>query len=127
MLSSRFHRLGRTALVARAFGSTSIAPNDNRSDVVIPGTRHEYGSFGDDSPSPHSTAVSWQAAHNSDIQQVTQKALIYELAAQQTKTIESVVPWFLNNMPQSYFRQIPEPFRLDHIKAIAAIKGEHHL
>jgi len=33
-----------------------------------------------------------------------------------------VVPWFLNTMPAQYFRQVPESFRLDHIKAISAIK-----
>jgi len=32
------------------------------------------------------------------------------------------VPWFLNTMPAPYFRQVPETFRLDHIKAISAIK-----
>jgi glutamate dehydrogenase len=71
------------------------------------------------SPTP---ARAWQAEHNSDVQRVTQNAMIYELQQQQTKTIEEVVPWFLQNMPSSYFRQVPEPFRMDHIKAIAAIR-----
>jgi hypothetical protein len=43
--------------------------------------------------------TSWQAQHNIDIQRVTQTAIIHELTQQQTKTIESVVPWFLKNMP----------------------------
>lgn len=65
---------------------------------------------------------SWQAAHNIDIQRVTQTAMIHELTQQQTRSIEKVVPWFLNTMPAPYFRQVPESFRLDHIKAISAIK-----
>ena len=65
---------------------------------------------------------SWQASHNLDIQRVTQKAMIHELTQQQTRSIEKVVPWFLNTMPAPYFRQVPESFRLDHIKAISAIK-----
>eukprot|EP00527_Entomoneis_sp_CCMP2396_P009547 CAMPEP_0198139032 /NCGR_PEP_ID=MMETSP1443-20131203/2366_1 /TAXON_ID=186043 /ORGANISM="Entomoneis sp., Strain CCMP2396" /LENGTH=1102 /DNA_ID=CAMNT_0043801015 /DNA_START=154 /DNA_END=3462 /DNA_ORIENTATION=- len=104
-----------------SFGSTTAACKKDYSDVIVPGSRHEYGSLGD-VPSPQSKAVSWQAAHNVDIQNVTQKALIYELTQQQTRTIESVVPWFLENMPESYFRQIPEQFRMDHIKAVSSIR-----
>eukprot|EP00569_Conticribra_weissflogii_P004035 CAMPEP_0171345936 /NCGR_PEP_ID=MMETSP0878-20121228/22885_1 /TAXON_ID=67004 /ORGANISM="Thalassiosira weissflogii, Strain CCMP1336" /LENGTH=1055 /DNA_ID=CAMNT_0011849471 /DNA_START=405 /DNA_END=3572 /DNA_ORIENTATION=+ len=65
---------------------------------------------------------SWQATQNLDIQRVTQTAIIHELTQQQTRSIERVVPWFLNTMPEPYFRQVPESFRLDHIKAISAIK-----
>ena len=42
---------------------------------------------------------SWQALHNVDIQRVTQTAMIHELTQQQTRSIEQVVPWFLNTMP----------------------------
>ena len=65
---------------------------------------------------------SWQASQNIDIQRVTQTAMIHELTQQQTRCIGKVVPWFLNTMPAPYFRQVPESFRLDHIKAISAIK-----
>mmetsp|Transcript_29017 Transcript_29017/g.54962 ORF Transcript_29017/g.54962 Transcript_29017/m.54962 type:complete len:181 (+) Transcript_29017:552-1094(+) len=65
---------------------------------------------------------SWQASHNLDIQRVTQTAMVHELTQQQTRSIEKVVPWFLETMPAPYFRQVPESFRLDHIKAISAIK-----
>ena len=67
---------------------------------VVPGARHQYGSLGD-MPMP-SQPVSWQAEHNQDIQNVTQKALIYELTQQQSRTIEDVVPWFLANMPPAF-------------------------
>mmetsp|Transcript_37560 Transcript_37560/g.76812 ORF Transcript_37560/g.76812 Transcript_37560/m.76812 type:complete len:1078 (-) Transcript_37560:99-3332(-) len=79
----------------------------------------------------HSTAVtdntsseyrSWQASQNIDIQRVTQTAMVHELTQQVSRSIENVVPWFLNTMPAPYFRQVPESFRLDHIKAISAIK-----
>ena len=65
---------------------------------------------------------SWQASQNIDIQRVTQTAMVHELTQQQTRSIEKVVPWFLHTMPAPYFRQVPESFRLDHIKAISAIK-----
>lgn len=90
-------------------------------DDIVPGVRSEYGSLGD-MPSGPTQPASWQAEHNQDIQNVTQKALIYELTQQQTRTIEDVVPWFLANMPPAYFRQIPENFRVAHVKAISAVK-----
>lgn len=108
-------------VVARCFASSgSSGSGKDYYDRVVPGARHEYGSLGD-MPSGPSSRVSWQAEHNQDIQKVTQKALIYELTQQQSRTIEDVVPWFLANMPSSYFRQIPETFRLSHVKAISAI------
>jgi glutamate dehydrogenase len=87
---------------------------------VIPGLGSQYGSLGE--PKSPKAAVAWQAEHNSDVQRVTQKAMIYELTQEQTRTIEEVVPWFLANMPPAYFRQVPEQFRMDHIKAISAVK-----
>jgi len=66
--------------------------------------------------------VAWQAEENEDIQRVTQQAIIHELTQRQSRTIESVVPWFLENMPPSYFRQVPWETRINQIKAISAIK-----
>lgn len=71
---------------------------------------------------PPRDKTAWQAEHNIDIQRVTQTAIIHELTQQQVHTIETTVPWFLEEMPSSYFRQVPEAFRMDHLKAIAAIK-----
>jgi glutamate dehydrogenase len=88
--------------------------------AAIPGLGSQYGSLGE--PSSPKAAVAWQAEANIDVQRVTQNAMIYELTQEQTKTIEQVVPWFLANMPPAYFRQIPEQFRIDHIKAISAVK-----
>lgn len=111
----RKQRLGSPAkfqqMAVRCFGY--------KYDDIVPGARQEYGSLGD-MPIP-TTPASWQAEHNQDIQNVTQKALIYELTQQQSRTIEEVVPWFLNNMPAAYFRQIPENFRIAHVKAISAV------
>jgi hypothetical protein len=59
---------------------------------------HQYGSLGE-TPTSLSPEKAWQASHNVEVQRVTQKAMIYELIHEQTRTIESVVPWFLENMP----------------------------
>jgi hypothetical protein len=81
-----------------------------------------FSSIDDPAFRQHSTAVasnntstdyrSWQASQNIDIQRVTQTAIIHELTQQQTRSIEKVVPWFLNTMPAPYFRQVPESFRV---------------
>jgi hypothetical protein len=109
--------------LADVHGQASIRCLVSRSndDSIVPGAQHSYGSLGE-TPLPSSRVTPWQAEHNHDIQSVTQKALIYELTQQQSRTIEDIVPWFLGNMPPSYFRQIPEAFRLSHVKAISAIK-----
>jgi hypothetical protein len=93
-------------------GSRREEPNFHRTHSTQPKSEdsHEYH------------PRSWQASHNLDIQRVTQTAMIHELTQQQTRSIEKVVPWFLETMPAQYFRQVPESFRLDHIKAISAIK-----
>jgi glutamate dehydrogenase len=129
MLSSRLflirNPIGRRILLRQqgaAFFS-SKNNNNNNNDNLIPGAAYgasPYGSLGE--PKVAASPVAWQAEHNSDVQRVTQNAMIYELTQQQTRTIEQVVPWFLSNMPGSYFRQVPESFRTDHIKAVAAIK-----
>jgi hypothetical protein len=109
--------------------SSSDDHNLSRFQAVIPGmssTTSPYGSLGDPMPSSSSlsslSAASWQATHNIDVQRVTQNAMIYELQQSQTKTIETVVPWFLRQMPPSYFQQVPDRLRTDHIKAIAAVQ-----
>ena len=104
--------------LSMSHSTSSLAP------PVIPGA-HQYGSLVDPMHRNHVTArdaTAWQPADNVDVQNVTRKAYIYELIHQQTQTIEATVPWFLDNMPASYFKQVPERFRMDHIKAIAAFK-----
>jgi glutamate dehydrogenase len=87
-----------------------FAPSSSLGSSALPSSSHQH------SPTP------WQATDHGNVQDVTRKALIYELIHQQTATIEKVVPWFLDNMPESYFYQVPETFRLQHVKAIAAIQ-----
>lgn len=111
----------------------SRSPKPQPHQPHIPGAHHhQYGSLHDagarrggssaNGNNNNNSRAAWQAADNADVQHVTRKAMIYELVHQQTATIEKVVPWFLENMPASYFRQVPERFRMDHIKAIAAIR-----
>mmetsp|Transcript_31975 Transcript_31975/g.72428 ORF Transcript_31975/g.72428 Transcript_31975/m.72428 type:complete len:1082 (-) Transcript_31975:111-3356(-) len=98
---------------ARVFSSGLLPTTSGDSSRVVTSTNQR---------SQSTDFRSWQALHNVDIQRVTQTAMIHELTQQQTRSIEQVVPWFLNTMPAPYFRQVPESFRLDHIKAISAIK-----
>ena len=48
-------------------------------------------------------------------------AVIAELATLQQRASAREVPWFLANMPQSYFRQVSAPLRSKHLQAITAV------
>jgi glutamate dehydrogenase len=141
MLSTRHHQLRKLLRVAP---SSKRQPSDivknnpllrqyrwlsSSSSTIIPGSHgaNAYGSLGDTHGNYNPPATAWQAERNVDVQRVTQNAMIYELSQQQALTMQTVVPWFLNNMPASYFRQVPEAFRMDHIKAIASVQSNMDL
>lgn len=65
---------------------------------------------------------SWVPTENTSLQKVTTQALVYEVSLEQMTSSNTVVPWFLQNMPAAYFRQVPEVLRKQHIKAIVAIR-----
>lgn len=47
--------------------------------------------------------------------------LMKEVARQQQENIANVVPWFINNMPPDYLRDVPEHIRIQHLKAVSSI------
>lgn len=49
-------------------------------------------------------------------------ALAEMLTARQHAAATEIVPWFLNQMPDSYFQQVPEELREQHLRALAGIK-----
>jgi len=70
-----------------------------------------------------SKTQSWAPTDEADIERVTIKAMIHELKEDQESTINKTVPWFLDNMPPAYFRQVGYSTRLDHVKAITSLRG----
>ena len=48
--------------------------------------------------------------------------LLEVMSEQQMQTNATTIPWFMENMPESYFRQIPDEMRTQHLIAISAIK-----
>jgi hypothetical protein len=82
----------------------------------------KYSSSNHPSLSSTSAATPWQATDNINVQEVTRKALIYELIHQQSETIQAIVPWFLDNMPYSYFKQVPEQFAFNTSKRLPPLK-----
>jgi hypothetical protein len=50
-----------------------------------------------------------------DILKVTTTALIHEMNLRQMETSNKIVPWFYENMPSSYFRQVDEELRKQHL------------
>lgn len=85
------------------------------------------------------TKKSWIPETEEMLQHVTMQSLIHEVAEQQRELATKVVPWFLKNMPvsaipflsielvmacaqASYFRQVPQTIRSQHVKAITALR-----
>lgn len=68
---------------------------------------------------PHLCAA---APMSSKTHGISEAALSQSLLEMQTKSSASTVPWFLKNMPQSYFRAVQEDERLLHLNAIAALQ-----
>lgn len=49
--------------------------------------------------------------------------VVEALIAQNTEIAQKIVPWALDNLPASYFRQVNEITRMDHLKALSALRG----
>lgn len=54
--------------------------------------------------------------------EMARKALIHDMSMRQTQNASEVVPWFLENMPASYFRQVSDDLRSQHLTVVAAIR-----
>ncbi|KAJ3059407.1 hypothetical protein HK102_009999 [Quaeritorhiza haematococci] len=50
------------------------------------------------------------------------QAMIKEITSTHQSTAEKVLSWFLENMPEAYFREIPEEIRMSHVQAIIALE-----
>ena len=55
---------------------------------------------------------------------MTPEMLIAQLASQQQAAAVREVPWFLENMPKAYFRQVSATTRQRHLRAIVALSSE---
>ena len=65
---------------------------------------------------------SWVPKQDEILQKVTTQALIHEVSLQQMENSGKVVPWFLKEMPATYFRQVPETMRRQHLNAVSAMR-----
>ncbi len=50
-----------------------------------------------------------------ELRKITATALIHEMNLRQMETSNKIVPWFYENMPPSYFRQVDEELRKQHL------------
>eukprot|EP00298_Acanthocystis_sp_HF-20_P016988 c21644_g1_i2.p1 GENE.c21644_g1_i2~~c21644_g1_i2.p1 ORF type:complete len:1061 (+),score=497.44 c21644_g1_i2:2-3184(+) len=69
------------------------------------------------------TTHSWSNGNIEPGKSVSEEVLVNQLNAQQVASSNELVPWFLKNMPQSYFRQVSEKARMSHLKALSALYG----
>lgn len=58
------------------------------------------------------------AVSNEALQKITTAALIHEMNLRQMETSNKIVPWFFESMPSSYFRQVGEELRKQHLNVI---------
>lgn len=78
----------------------------------------------------HAGMKSWMPRDEEALQHAATTALMHEYTQMQLKTAETLVPWFLDEMPESYFRSVSEADRLQHLRAISALQcheGEDEL
>ena len=131
---SHLHLL-RAPRFVRTMATTNADPhadmNDHHSRMMvedmIQSSQHYYGSLHDaggrHNHLHHHKRLPSVADHtgNDGTGNTAADSIMQALVQEQTRTIQSIVPWFLDNMPASYFQQIPTPYRMQHIKAISAI------
>jgi glutamate dehydrogenase len=53
---------------------------------------------------------------------VIEKALIHDMSMMQMRNANEVVPWFIQNMPNSYFRQASDQLRSQHLTVVSAMR-----
>ncbi|EEY57279.1 NAD-specific glutamate dehydrogenase, putative [Phytophthora infestans T30-4] len=73
-------------------------------------------------PLQTSLARAFSAQSDADVE-VCEKELLQSLDKFQKEAAGNTVPWFLENMPPSYFRSIHEEDRMQHLNAITALVG----
>ena len=55
---------------------------------------------------------------------VNESAVIGDIIETVTAAAQKEVPWFLNEMPSAYFRQVPPALRQSHLRAITALSAQ---
>jgi len=69
------------------------------------------------------TKKSWIPQNDSELQQCAMTALKHAYTAMNLSTAETLIPWFLTMMPASYFRSVSQEDRLQHLRAISALRS----
>ncbi len=122
---------GRLAMAARAAGrhrgsNPALALMlSQRGRLLSTGGQGGAGNGGPrewDGDAPPSANKSWVPVEGASLQKVTRQALVHELTQVQMSMANTVVPWFLSQMPSAYFRQVPESVRVQHLRAICALQ-----
>ena len=68
---------------------------------------------------PRTLARAFSAQNNANVE-INEEQMLRALDKFQKDAASNTVPWFLENMPPSYFRSIHEEDRLQHLNAIKA-------
>ena len=55
--------------------------------------------------------------------QIEQDRIIQQLGEGLSRAAEKFVPWFFQQMPETYFRNVDEPTRMEHMRAVLALRA----
>mmetsp|Transcript_8356 Transcript_8356/g.11638 ORF Transcript_8356/g.11638 Transcript_8356/m.11638 type:complete len:1119 (-) Transcript_8356:263-3619(-) len=69
------------------------------------------------------SSKSWLPIDEEEMKRTATTALKHQYTEMQLKTAETLIPWFLNEMPASYFRSVAPEDRLQHLRAISALRS----
>ena len=64
------------------------------------------------------------SARDRSCSSVNESAVIGDIVETVTAAAQKEVPWFLNEMPSAYFRQVPPALRQSHLRAITALSAQ---
>jgi glutamate dehydrogenase len=69
------------------------------------------------------SSKSWVPKEGDKLEKAIVYSLLHTLSQDQLVVSEKVVPWYLRNLPRSYFNEIGESTRMEHLKGLAALWG----
>ena len=125
VLKRSLRTLGKRSGAALSFNpsaslSTFVGPGKGI-DGAIPNDTFKQAGFSNNL-STNQAYENNNADGDKNFQQVTVKALIHEMNLKQMESSAKLVPWFFDNLPSSYFRQVEDELQKQHLNVIIAAR-----
>lgn len=76
--------------------------------------------------SMNGSAKSWVPSSGDQLERAVANSMIMEMSQNSFQIVEKIVPWYLNSLPASYFMEVSEATRMEHLKGLVALRGISH-